>query len=250
MQLEKTVEPMVSVSTRKSSGKAQRGQKALASVSVEQAVDKYSLSPTTVPSLRVDFVAAEEQGQAVALVPDAYPSLLLFVGQHVSTPYGGGALVEIKPDTLSLTVQLPFGILHTTLAEFLKWKVGAEGGSKGGVKRASSSYDASESALMQQRWASFTPALNVPSYVRSELDTLLYKQRRNPLKAPHSSSDETMQVDEPSTSSTVDDKVGHNSDLSNGDNPHEETTVVPRPRAYTESGVDPADVALAFISPG
>ena len=236
------------MSTRKSSGKAQRGQKVLSSVSGEQ-VDKCSLSPSTVPLLRVDFIAEEERRPG-ALVPDGYPSLLLFVGQHVSTPYGGGALVGIKPNTLSLTVQLPFGILHTTLAEFLKWKVGAEGGSKGGVKRVSSSYDASESVLMQQRWASFTPALNVPSSVWKELDTLLYKQRRTPHKAFQSSSDEAIQVDAPSTSSTVDGKVGHNSDLTNGDNPHDEATAVPRPRAYSESGVDPADVALAFISPG
>ena len=241
---------MVSLSTRKSSGKAQRGQKALSSVSVEQMVDKYSLSPTTVPSLRVDFVSAEEEGQSGALVPDGYPSLLLFVGQHVSTPYGSGTLVEIKPDTVSLTVQLPFGVLHTTLAEFLKWKIASEGGYKGGVKRVSSSYDASESVLMQQRWARFTPALNVPSSVRNELDTLLYKQRRTPHKSAQSSSDETMQVDEPSTSSTVDDKVGHNSDLSNGDYPHGKSTAVPHSRAYSESGLDPADVALAFISPG
>ena len=250
LQLEKTAEPVVSVSTRTSSDKAQRGQKALASVSVEQVVDKYSLSPTTVPSLRVDFIAAEEVRQAGALMPDAYPSLLLFVGQHVSTPYGSGALVEIKPDTLSLTIQLPFGVLHTSLAELLKWKVGSEGRSKGGVKRVSSSYDASESVLMQQRWASFVPTLNVPSSVRNELDSLLYKQRRTPHKAPQSSGDEAMQVDAPSTSSTADGKSGRNSDSSNGDNPHVETTAVPHSQAYSESGVNPADVALAFISPG
>lgn len=54
----------------------------------------------------------------IKLLPGAQEALL-FVGQHLRTPYGEGVLRKISPKTGHLTVQLSFGTMFTTISTLL-----------------------------------------------------------------------------------------------------------------------------------